>query len=137
MLLPTLLFVSVLHAAQTLSSNCKNKSCHLQTSTSTTQSNHSCLEPYCSCINPDILLCNNFSRFLDLNFTHLTAHQHTFKYVELHPKKALDLNEHLQLSGLRLHGTLSLQRKFQKELPVPIGQLLVRFAYVYFGVIIF
>jgi len=108
MLLPTLLFVSVLHAAQTLSSNCKNKSCHLQTSTSTTQSNHSCLEPYCSCINPDILLCNNFSRFLDLNFTHLTAHQHTFKYVELHPKKALDLNEHLQLSGLRLHGTLSL-----------------------------
>jgi len=66
------------------------------------------LQPYCSCINQDILICSNFNRFSDLNFTKTGIIEQTFKYIELYPTQQLDLNEELQLAGLKLHGTLSI-----------------------------
>ena len=99
-----LLHVSILHFVYGFNCESTNNCTQLKNKENIEKN---CLEPYCSCKNSDILLCTNFNRFSELDFTQLTNSK-TFQYIELRPKLMLDLDEELQLTGLTLHGRLSL-----------------------------
>jgi hypothetical protein len=66
-----------------------------------------CMQPYCLCVDNTWLRCNNFTRFDQLNFSRVNGH--LFETVEIRSFfRKLDLDEKLQLNGLKLNGRLSL-----------------------------
>lgn len=64
-----------------------------------------CLIPYCYCVSPVSLHCANFTRFNQLDFSRTNGR--IYQKVDLIPLVFLDLNENLNLNGLRLNGKLS------------------------------
>lgn len=62
---------------------------------------------FCSCfsdeISGDLLRCDNFDSFVDLNFTQLK--NRSFRSFQLHPREKLVLNKTLNLQTLNLNGT--------------------------------
>ncbi len=64
-----------------------------------------CLKPYCFCPSLNVLNCNNFTRFDQLDFTKTNGK--VFECVELHaPNSQLDVNELLKFTGLSINGRL-------------------------------
>ena len=64
-----------------------------------------CLRPYSYCPSINVLNCNNFTSFDQLEFSRTNGR--IFESVELHPLNGqLDLNERLKFTGLHLNGRI-------------------------------
>jgi hypothetical protein len=64
-----------------------------------------CLRPFCFCPSLNVLNCNNFTSFDQLDFS--LTNGRVFECVEIHPLNTqLDMNERLRLQGLHLNGRI-------------------------------
>ncbi|CAF1004207.1 unnamed protein product [Brachionus calyciflorus] len=64
-----------------------------------------CLSPCCYCLNAVTLYCANFTQFPQLDFRRTNGR--VFHKVDIIPLSFIDLNENLNLNGLKLNGKLS------------------------------